>query len=66
MICANEMIVDDSENIPYKICKNCVSKSDPTNDYDEAKNIVKKYIYQSIAKEDFNFVKNLIDTTSDK
>lgn len=47
IVCANEFNVDELESIAvssfFKICKSCLDKSDPADDYRQARQIVESY-----------------------
>jgi hypothetical protein len=47
IVCANEFNVEELESIAlssyFKICQACLNKSDPTDDYRQAREIVEAY-----------------------
>lgn len=47
IVCADELHINDLESISisnnYKICKACLDKSDPADDYRQARQIVAAY-----------------------
>ena len=63
IICAEEFSSDELHSVKlsninvtkFKICESCLNKSDPSNDYQEVKNIVRTYIeYSDIRKLYYN------------
>ena len=59
VVCAHEFNIDELHSIKlssnnvtkFKICNNCLNLSDPTNDYQEVKNVVDAYFKLSESKE---------------
>ncbi len=58
IVCADEFISSDDElhsealskintNSVYKVCSNCLTMSDPAEDYKEVRNIVQSYLDSS-------------------
>jgi len=64
IVCANEFNVDELESIAassyFKICQSCLNKSDPTDDYRQAREIVEAYF--SDPKKLFKEAQLILDT----
>lgn len=58
IVCAEEFNPDDLHNVKlseinftrFKICEDCLNLSDPTDDYQSARDIVNEYIKYTIDK----------------
>lgn len=70
IVCAGEFSPDELENIVsstinvtrFKICQSCLDKSDPADDYRQARHIVGSYIKNEEAKVLFADVKNILNS----
>lgn len=68
IVCAEEFEIEELKSISsintsmFKICKSCLDKSDPADDYRQARSIVNSYLQSSEAKHLFKEVKNIIDS----
>lgn len=64
IVCADELNVNDLESIAlsnnFKICKACLDKSDPADDYRQARQIVASY-FSDPAKY-FNEAQRILDS----
>ncbi len=69
IVCACEFDADDLikssaskiNSSKFKICQNCIDKSDPTDDYKQAREIVRTYLGWSQASNLFNEAKLIIE-----
>lgn len=74
IVCATEFDPDELHNVKlseinvtrFKICENCLNLSNPENDYQEVKSIVKTYLKISEAKLLFSEASDLLDSVNKK
>lgn len=72
IVCAEEFTSDELHSVAlskinstkFKICEACVNKSDPSDDYSEARQIVQSYLDFANAKNLFTEAKNILDSRS--
>ena len=68
IVCAEEFNADDLQSISsintsmFKICQICLDRSDPTDDYRQARNIVNTYLQGSAAKNLFKQAQDILDS----
>lgn len=70
IVCAEEFNADDLQNVAlsainstrFKICKDCLDKSDPSNDYSQARQIVQSYLNFADAKILFAEAKDILSS----
>lgn len=70
IVCAEEFDTDELYSIAlsrvnvtrFKICQKCLDKSDPTDDYKEAREIVNTYLKLSEAKHLFKEAKEILNS----
>jgi hypothetical protein len=64
IVCADELNVNDLESIAlsnnYKICKACLDKTDPADDYRQARQIVESYFSDPVKL--FNEAQKILDS----
>lgn len=61
---AEEMIKSSASSVNssrFKICQNCIDKSDPADDYKQAREIINTYFGWTKAKTFLNEAKSIID-----
>lgn len=68
IVCAEEFNIEELKSISsintstFKICQSCLDKSDPADDYRQARSIVNIYLQSSAAKHLFKEAKDIIDS----
>ncbi len=69
IVCACEFDADDLikssaskvNSSKFKICQNCIDKSDPADDYKQAREIVNSYLGWSQARDLLNEAKSIVN-----
>lgn len=69
IVCAKECDIEELHNIvlsninfsKFKICQSCLDSSDPTDDYQQARSIIKTYLIMSEAKQNFIKAQDILD-----
>lgn len=69
IVCASEFELGDLRKVSvskinstkFKICQSCIDKSDPADDYKQARNIVQSYLGFAQAKTLLDEAKSIID-----
>lgn len=69
MVCAKEFGNEELHNIvlsninssKFKICQSCLDLSDPADDYQQARNIIKTYSIMSEAKQYFTGAQDILN-----
>jgi hypothetical protein len=68
IVCAQEFDVEELQSISsintsgFKICQACLDKSDPADDYRQARSIVNTYIQSTAAKSLFKEAQDILDS----
>lgn len=68
VICANEFearemqAISSINSVNFMICQGCLDKSDPAEDYNQARSIVNSYLKICEAKSCFQEAKDIIDS----
>lgn len=70
IVCAEEFTAEDLQTVAlsainstrFKICKACLDKSDPSNDYSQARQIVQSYLKLTVAKSSYAEVQDILDS----
>lgn len=68
IVCAEEFEVEELQSISsintsmFKICQACLDKSDPADDYRQARNIVNTYLQSFAAKHLFKEAQDILDS----
>lgn len=68
IVCAEEFNVEELESIStinsslFKICQSCLDKSDPADDYRQAKSLVNTYFKSTEAKTLFKEAQGILDS----
>ena len=76
IVCAEEFVPEELQSVAlskinvtrFKICQSCLDKSDPTEDYRQAREIISQYLWfnatKSLYKEANNILEDLSNTKS--
>lgn len=68
IVCAEEFSVEELQSISsinsssFKICQACLDKSDPADDYRQARTIVSTYLQATEAKHLFKEAQDILDS----
>jgi hypothetical protein len=72
IICSAEFDTDELQSqassvinqTRFKICEECIGKSDPAQDYDQVRKIVSQYLWSAEAADQFNQANKILDGRS--
>jgi len=74
IVCAKEFNPDELRSVAlseinvtrFKICESCLDQSDPAENYRQARDIIKSYLWFAEAKNSFKEASEILDTLSKK
>ena len=74
IVCAKEFNSDELQRVAlskinvtrFKICQSCLDRSDPAEDYRQAREIVSSYLWFAEAREMFKEASNILDDVKEK